>query len=303
MDDIGKLVLFHDVVELGGFSAAARKWDLNHSTVSKHVKSLERELRVQLLERTSRTMRLTAPGQIVFEHSRRIGGTYDEMVQRLENARGQVSGELRIGSLIHVERHVLQPAIQRFLAEYPNVRITLLLQDEPLAFYRNELDLALHVGLPSEGTLIAKKLLKNDVCLAATPDLLERAGSLLHPDELATYPTVAYSSPEAEITTWAYREAGEERTVSVHPVLRTTDGNSLLEAVRNGLGVGYLSSFAAQADFDSGRLVRVLPEFELPSYAPVYLLSAPSEYASPRVEAFKQCLIETANTLTRRGGQ
>ena len=75
MDDIGKLVLFHDVVELGGFSAAASKWDLNHSTVSKHVKSLERQLEVQLLERTSRTMRMTVPGQIVFEHSRRIGGT------------------------------------------------------------------------------------------------------------------------------------------------------------------------------------------------------------------------------------
>lgn len=299
MDDIGKLVLFHDVVELGGFSAAARKWNLNHSTVSKHVKTLERELRAQLLERTSRTMRLTAPGRIVFEHSRRIGGTFDEMVRRLEESRGQVSGELRIGSLIHVERHLVQPAVRRFLGEYPGVRITLLLQDEPLAFFRNELDLALHVGLPTEGTLIAKKVLENDVCLAASPNLLERAGDLRHPEELATYPTVAYASPEVEITTWAYRDGGEERTVSVHPVLRTTDGNSLLEAVRSGLGVGYLSAFAAKGDLDAGSLVQVLPEFELPAYAPVYVLSAPSEYASPRIEAFKQCLIETATELAQ----
>ena len=302
MDDLGKLVLFHDVVELGGFSAAARKWHLNHSTVSKHVKTLERQFRVQLLERTSRSMRLTAAGEIVLEHSRRIGTTYEEMLQRLEEARGQVSGELRIGSLIHIERHLLQPAIQSFLADHPKVRITLVLQDEPLSFYRSELDLALHVGLPTEGTLIAKKLMDNEVCLAASPELLERAGPLEHPDELARYPTVAYASPEAEITTWAYREKGEERIVRVRPVLRTTDGNSLLEAVRHGLGVGYLSFFAARADLEAGRLVRVLPEFALPAYAPVYLLSAPSEYVSPRIEEFKRCLVHTANALAQDVG-
>ena len=116
MDDIGKLVLFRDVVELGGFTAAARKWQLSHSTVSKHVKTLERELQVQLLERTSRTMNLTAPGRVVFEHSRRIGGTFNEMVQRLEELRGQVSGELRIGSLLHVGQHLLHPAVASFVA-------------------------------------------------------------------------------------------------------------------------------------------------------------------------------------------
>jgi len=301
MDDIGKLVLFHDVVELGGFTAAARKWDLNHSTVSKHVKTLEQQLQVQLLQRTSRTMQLTAAGQVVFEHSRRIGGTFDEMVRRLEAARGQISGELRIGSLMHVGQHLVQPAVATFVARHPNVQITLLLQDEPLAFYRNSLDLALHVGLPTEGTLIAKKLLANEVCLAASPELLERAGPIAHPSELANYPTVAYASPEVEITTWAYTENGAEHTVTVRPVLRTTDGNSLLEAVRQGLGVGYLSAFAARADLRSGRLVRVLPDFELPAYAPVYLLTAPSEFASPRLEAFKQCLIETAAGLTADG--
>lgn len=297
MDDVGKLVLFRDVVELGGFSAAAAKWNLNHSTVSKHVKTVERELRVQLLERTSRTMRLTAPGRIVYEHSGRIGVAYREMLRRLDEMRGEVSGELRIGSLLHVGHHVLQPAVARFLAAFPEVRVTLLLQDEPLAFYRNSLDLALRVGLPSEGTLIARKLLDNDVCLVATPELLERAGPLEHPEDLAQYPTVAYSSADVEITSWAYSEGGEERTVSVHPRLRTTDGNSLLTAVRNGIGVGYLSTFAVREDLEVGRLVTVLPSFELPAYAPVYLLSAQSEYASPRIEAFKQSLFETARAM------
>lgn len=297
MDDIGRLVLFQDVVELGGFTAAAAKWGLNHSTVSKHVKTLERELRVQLMERTSRTMRLTPHGQIVLEHSRRIGTTFEEMNQRLEESKGQVTGELRVGSLLHVGRHIVQPTISRFLAEHPHVQITLMLQDEPLAFYRNALDIALSVGLPTEGTLISRKLVDNEVCLAASPGLLEKAGPLSHPEQLAQFPTVAYASTADEIMTWSYREGKETRSVTVHPVLRTTDGNSLLDAVRSGIGVGYLSSFAARADLDSGRLVQVLPEFELPAYEPVYVLYAPTEFPSPRIEAFKECLFETVQEL------
>lgn len=297
MDDIGKLVLFRDVVELGGFTAAARKWQLSHSTVSKHVKTLERELQAQLLERTSRTMNLTAPGRVVYDHSRRIGSTFTDMVQRLDELRGQVSGELRIGSLVHIARHVLQPALETFLREYPQVRVSLVLQDGPLAFYRRDLDMALHVGLPTEGSLIARKLLENEVCLAAAPDLLERHGPLKHPSDLARYPTVAYHSAEVAITTWAYRDDGEERTVEVAPVLLTGDGNSLLDAVRGGIGVGYLSRFAAVRDFEEGRLVPVLPEFELPAYAPVYMLTAPSEFVSPKLEALKACLAQVARHL------
>ncbi|MEM9064990.1 MAG: LysR family transcriptional regulator [Planctomycetota bacterium] len=297
MDDLRKLVLFRDVVSLGGFTAAARKWGLSHSTVSKHIKTLEQELGARLLERTSRTMRLTAAGEIAFEHSDQIGATYRDMRQRLDTSAAEVTGELRIGSLLHLGRDLLQPAVTSFLRAYPSARITTLLADDPLAFYRNELDLALTVGLPTEGTLIATRLLENRVCLAATPELLEQAGPLQHPDELARYPTVAYTNELARITSWVYTEDGQPRTVTVRPVLSTTDGNALLDAVRSGLGVGYLSAFSAWADLRSGRLVRVLPEFELPPYQPVYLLRAPSEYVPARIEAFREQLESVAREL------
>lgn len=297
MDDISKITLFRDVVELGGFTAAAARHDLNHSTVSRHVKTLERQLGVQLLERTTRTMSVTAPGQVVLEHGRRIGVTLEDMHRRLEELRGDVVGELRIGSLVHVGQHIVQPATAIFLDRFPGVEVTLLLEDGPLAFHRKALDLALHVGLPAEGSLIARKLLDNDVVLAATPALLDRAGPLAHPQELESYPTVAYASGGVEVTAWAYTEGGVQRTVTVKPALRTSDGNSLLEAVRGGLGVGYLSAFAAREDLAAGRLVQVLPDVELPPYDPVYVLTAPSEFLSPRLEAFKACLLEVAEGL------
>lgn len=297
MDDVGKLLVFRDVVELESFTEAARRRGLSHSTVSKHIKSLEEQLGTRLLHRTSRSMSLTESGRMVYEYSRRIGADIEEMTRRLEASSGRVRGELRVTSLLHVGRHLVQPALASYLAEYPEVRATLVLDDGPLHFQRDGFDIAVRVGLEVEASLTARKLLDNEVCLAAAPGLLERRGAPEHPARLAEFPAVAYASRDVEITSWAYLDDGEICSVRVDPVLRVDDGNALLEAVRAGLGVGYLSAFAARADLARGSLVRVCPDFELPPYDPVYLLHSGSEHRAPKVRAFERHLEARAEEL------
>ncbi len=294
MDDVGRLVLFRDIVDLGSFSRAASKWGLNHSTVSKHLKTLETELGVQLLRRTSRTMNLTDEGRLVVEHSRRIGACVEELMQRLEAQRGEVRGEIRVTSLFHVGRHFVRPAMASFLREYPQVRVTLVLDDGPLAFHRRRFDLAVRVGLPTEGSLTARKLARNDVCLVASPELIARVGQPKHPAELVDFPTVAYATDTLDLVAWTYEENGEYRSVEVRPMCRVNDGNALLDAVEDGLGVGYLSAFAVRKGLERGSLVKLLPDFKLPTYDPIYMLSPATEHASPRIEAFKRHLVATA---------
>ena len=297
MDVPGKLLLFHDVVRLGGFSHAARERGLSHSTVSKHIRVLEERLGVQLLRRTSRAMSLTEEGQLVYDLSRRIGAAFDELFDRLDRRRGEISGTLRVNSLLHVGRHLVQPAVAALVRAHPGLRVALTLDDGPLAFHRDGYDVAVRVGLPEEGSLTARKLCDNDVCLAATEELLTRAGRLRHPAELADYPTVAYAAGSIEITRWPYIDAGDVKTVEVSPVCVVDNGNALLDAVYSGLGVGYVSSFAVRRDLDEGRLLRVLPDFRLPPYEPVYVLHASRGYASPKVEAFKRELFVVAEAM------
>jgi len=212
--------------------------------------------------------------------------------------RGEVRGELRVNSLRHVGRHVVQPAMTAFLKAYPRARVWLTLDDGPLNFSRDGFDLAVRVGLAAEAHLMARKLMDNPVCWVASPHFLERVGMPDHPADLAHVPTVAYAAGGLEITTWAYEEAGTVHAVEVMPVCRVNDGNALLEAVSEGLGVGYVSRFAAQEALEEGVLVELFPERVLPPYAPIYMIYARTEHTPPKLDAFMRCLEEVVS----RGG-
>ena len=303
MDHVAKLVLFSDVVERGSFSAAAAHWGLSHSTVSKHIKTLEAHLGVQLLRRTSRTMTLTEAGELVLGYGRRVGSSLGELDERLATLRGEVGGTLRVHGLMHIGRHLIQPAVAALLAEHPHLQVRAVFDDGPLAFHRDGIDVAVRVGLEASADLAASKLLDNDVCLVAAPQLIERHGTPEHPRELARFPTVAYESGSVRIDAWRYREGDEVHSVAIEPACTFSDGNALADAVTAGLGVGYLSAFAAHHGLQRGELVRVLPRFELPAYDPVYLLYARTEHVSPSIRAFIDHIRAVARSFASPSGR
>ena len=90
----------------------------------------------------------------------------------------------------------------------------------------------------------------------------------------------------------------EHKSVTVNPICWVNDGNALLDAVLRGLGAGYLSAFAVKEHLAQGRLAHLIPTLKLPPYDPVYMLYEASDYASPKLEAFKEHLLNTAATLS-----
>lgn len=295
--DPDKLLLLYDVVDCGGFSHAGRRRGLSHSTVSKHIKALEQQLGVTLLNRTSRTMSLTDEGRVVYETALRVHEHFDVLDERLEQMRGQVRGQLRVNALVHVGRHLVQPAIRSYLEEFPNMRVDARFDDGPLHFTRDGFDLAVRVGRHVEPHLVAQKLRDNQVCIVASPDFVDEHGAPEHPEALAHLPTVAYATADVLITAWPFVLEGEFRTVEVNPVCTVNEGNALLDAVRRGVGIGYLSAFAAQEDLHSGRLVQLLPGFELPPYDPIFMVHARAHGQSPRIRSFKRHLRAAARAL------
>lgn len=292
MNNLDKLLIFRDIVEMKSFSGAAKLWNLSHSTTSRHLKSLESYLGVQLLYRTSRTMTLTEEGQLVYDYSCQIGASLDELTERLSEQKGRVQGDLRINCLVHVGRYFAQPYLASFCDKYPQVRVSLVLDDGPVNLTQGLFDMAIRVGLPTEASLTVRKLADNPVCLAASPEFVERFGVPKQPEELSSFRTVTYSNFLGDIDTWTYKEGEEFRVIRVHPVCRFNEGNALLQGVLNGLGIGYLSAFAAEPEFASGRLVPILPKLKLPAYDPVYLIRPTQQFIPPKVEAFQQHLLQ-----------
>jgi len=295
MDDVGKLVLFRDIVELESFSKAAARRGLTHSTVSKHLRSLEQDLGVVLLQRTSRTMRLTEEGRVALDASKSIGLSLARMRQQLAELRGQVQGHLRVQAMAHLGPSIVEPAVAGLLKRYPKVSVSLHLGDGPLAFHQGAYDVAVRVGLDVDGSLSATRLMENPVALVASPELLERVGEPEHPKGLRELPTVAYEAGSRSITSWRYLEDGEIRAVDVQPSLKVGDGNALLRAVLAGLGVGYVYRFTVREQLKDGSLVEVLPQVELPAYDPVYIIDGGPVGRPPRVKALRDALFEAAS--------
>lgn len=164
----------------------------------------------------------------------------------------------------------------------------------PLHFHLDGYDLAVRVGLDVEGSLAASKLVENDVCVVAAPSLVERLGQPSHPSALSQFPVVGYQSAQYNINAWTYVDGEEYRTVEVHPICRVNDGNALLELVIAGLGVGYVSRFAAREAIRRGELVELFDAFAFPAFEPVFMVHASTEHIPMRLKAFKSHLRQVA---------
>lgn len=298
MSDVDRVLVFRDVVEAGGFAQAAARRGTVHSTISRQVKELESSLGVPLMTRTTRTKQLTAAGELVLRYARDIGNRHAEMLHALERLEQIVGGELRVQSLVHVGAAIVMPAVDAFAEQFPGVEVQLHFDDGPLTFHQRGLDLAITVGRPAAEQLVVRKLCANEVCIAAAPALVERFGHPKSPTDLLEWPTVTYRSGDIAVETWPYEHAGKIHSLDVRPNLTVNDGVTLLEAVRRGRGIGYLSRFSAVADLKQGTLIELLPECTLPAYAPLYTVKADLELVSARVEAFEACLAKVAAEVT-----
>jgi DNA-binding transcriptional LysR family regulator len=297
MEHLDKLLLLRDVVDLGSFSAAARLRGLDPSTVSKHIKTLEMALAVEVLRRSSRQLSLTPAGRLVYEHATGIGEAVDGLEARLGELRDTPVGELRVGCMAHLSGPLVQPAVAALLTRAPRTRVSVLVQDGHLAFDRRRLDVAVQVGLPEEARLVVRKVADNPVWIVASPGLLHRCPAPSTPEALADYPVVAYRSDTTVVAAWPYLHTGERRKVVVRPRCWVDDGNALLDAIKAGVGAGYVSAFSAQQAVADGRLVRLMPDVELPPYAPVYAVVAPTAFPPSRRARFIEALVARGAAL------
>jgi len=289
-DDLERILTFLDVVESGGFAKAAARRGVSHSTVSRHVQELEERLGVPLMTRTTRTKHLTSAGEIVVRGARDLRDRCAELAHELERTENIQGGTLRISALVHIGHALVMPAIEAFCAEHPDVEVDLRFHDGPLDFHEEGLDMALTVGPPTSSRLVVKKLCDNPVCIIASRELAAKRPAPEHPRDVLEWPAVAYRSGGLSVTEWPYEEDGALHALEIRPSIFVNDGVSLADAVRRGMGIGYVSRFSVIEELDAGALVDLLPEWHLPAYAPIYMVKADLSLVSARVEAMERHL-------------
>jgi DNA-binding transcriptional LysR family regulator len=253
------------VARLGSFTKGAQRLGLSKAAISQRIADLERHLDQQLVQRTTRSVRLSEAGLRLVEQAEPGLALLSRSLSEAREAAGAPRGLLRVTAPVALGRQHVAPALPAFFERYPELRIELDLSDRLVPLAQEGFDLAIrHTSAPPE-THVAFKLCASRAMLTASPAYLERAGMPQHPAELAQHRCLPYLRPGP--AQWFFErasgdaEAPERIRVPVQGNFRASNSEVLRDGALSGLGIALLPDFSARDAMREGGLVEVLPDW------------------------------------------
>ena len=272
MDKFESIRAFTQVVNSGGFAAAAREMGLSRSTVNKLVIALESDLGVQLLHRSTRVVTPTETGLAFHERCVEILASLEEAERSVTQLHEEPRGKLRVNAPMSFGTMHLAPALADFLVHYPDLQVQLTLNDRFIDPIEEGFDVTLRIAkLQESASLIAHPFAPVQRVLCASPTYLETHGIPIHPDELRHHSCLHYGQLAVE-NQWTLVGPEGEQTIAVNGVLCSNNGEVLRDAAVRGLGITLLPMFIVAQELQQGMLQIVLPDYHPPdlSIAAIY---------------------------------
>ena len=251
------------LAEQGSYTAAATRLGVSKAAMSQRIAELERIAGVPLVQRTTRSVRLTEAGQRLVDQTRAAFEQISQSFAQVRGLAGAPQGLLRVTAPVALARQQIVPLLPDFLRQYPQVRIELNLSDRLSSLATEGFDLAIrHTAHPPD-THVAVALCATRSVLVASKAYLRRAGTPQQPADLTAHNCLHYPRPQ-ERPAWTFEPQGrtgtrERVTVQVSGSLAANNSEALRDAALAGLGITLLPDFSAQAALQAGKLVEVLP--------------------------------------------
>ncbi|MBX3585804.1 MAG: LysR family transcriptional regulator [Ramlibacter sp.] len=260
MDTLELIRTFREVANRGSFSMAAKTLDVSKANVSKYVAELETRLGVRLLNRTTRTVSLTDAGTLLLERSTPLVEMIELTRLELQHRARLPSGRVRLTAPYGLAQFDLPQLLGEFMIQYPEVRISLDLNNRVVDMVDEAIDIALRVGRITDSSLIVRKLKRIEFLVCATPGYWEQRGLPAHPDDLADHDALTYSllgsQPE-----WRFEIDGVAQAVPVRSRMDATDAGPLVGLALQGLGAVCLPRLMVEQHLQSGALVATLAAY------------------------------------------
>jgi len=279
-----QLAMLAKVVDLNGFSAAARALGVPKAAVSRAVADLEKTLGERVLERTTRRISLTAAGRLIVGHARRVGEECDAARLAIAKLKSPEGRPLRVVADPTYGRVLLSPLVPRFLESFAHVPLEVTLDAQQLA--AGTWDVAIRTRPPADVGFAQRLLGAPPALLAATPAYLQQHGVPARPDDLRKHELLtpeASGQPEFRLQ---LARGAQRAEVPLVPKLAVDDPAVLHAATAAGLGVGLLPEFLCRQGLATARLKAVLPEWSVPPADALYALYPASLESDPRVQQF-----------------
>ena len=296
MDKFASMEAFTQVVESGGFAAAARKMGVSRSTVNKLVINLEDELKVQLLQRSTRKVNPTPTGLAYYDRCIDILAEVKAAELALSELQTKPKGILRINAPMSFRTLYLGKAISQFMVQYPELQVQLTLDDRFIDPIAEGYDVTIRIAQPDTSpSLVTKAIAPVERILCAAPSYLTKHAIPKHPHELTNYSCLHYG----HITTgnqWLLVNQEKEHQVTVKGVLCSNNGEVLKDAALQGLGIALLPTFIVKAELDAGRLAIALPDYQPPAID-LCLVYPLNRHTNTKVKLFSEFFYNKFNQL------
>ena len=267
MIDLNDMYLFAKVVEHGGYTAASRALGIATSQISRRVTELERHLGVRLLNRTTRSISLTDAGETFHRHCVAIVSEATAAREAIDRTRSAPQGLVRISCPTAILQANVGRTIARYLADNPQVRVTVDATNRRVHVIEEGFDLALRIRLPplEDSELAMRQLGTSETVFVCSPWFLAQHGKPRTVEDLAKLPTLSQSRPGDKFAWNITTEDGRDVSVAPIPRLVTDDLATLRIAALEGLGITQMPRELIRQELAEGKLVRILPETKLPS--------------------------------------
>jgi DNA-binding transcriptional LysR family regulator len=302
--DLNATRMFVGAVQAGSLSAAAARLNLPLPTISRRIRQLEQELKVQLLERSPKGITLTDAGARLYEHASRGLEALAEGAEALRSDQARLKGRLRLS--IPPSMEPWWELLEAFQQQFPDIRLSVFSTERRVDLIQDGIDVALRVGAIVDESMVASRVASYRHVLVASPSLLTRLGAPRTADGLRRFPCAVWATASDAKGVWNLGDSA----VAPDPVLSTNDYLHLRACALHGAAVTELPPFLAREALARGELVRVLPRLQLPEVSihllypshrhPSSLVRAYLGYCRERADHYLQA-VSDSNTARRRG--
>lgn len=290
MGQLEDIQVFLRVVDAGGISRAAEQLNIAKSAVSRRLSELESRLQTKLIQRTTRRFHLTEAGEMYYQKASSVVESAKELDNLLLERSETIEGRLSISIPLSFGLLHMQKAIDEFLRLHPNINLEVDLSDREVNMVEEGIDVAFRIGQLHDSSLQARKIVPIRLMLCASPSYLEKVGRLKKIEDVNRLEFLRYNAEGNKGHLFTGPD-GIQQSINPKGRVSSNNGDFLMQMAIAGHGLVILPNFICWQAVQSGKLVEVLPEYQLTKFA-AYAIYPQNRFLSKNARTFIDYLVD-----------
>lgn len=293
MGQIEDLRAFVQIVEQGSIGKAADQAGIAKSAMSRKLRMLEERLQAVLIARTTRQWSLTEAGREYYEKGLNVISTFDDFEASMRHETGSLRGEIKLSVPLYFGKVNLSPLLLTFAQEHPDVHLNVDFSDRIVDVINEHYDLVVRISDLQDSTLIARQLCQSRHVFCASPEYIGGHHPVEKPEDFKSHRIIQFGSSKRP--KWVFgTPSGKELSVALNTSMNSFDGEFLIDAAKQGLGIVRVPDFLAQPSLNNGTLVQLLKEY-CPKPRGIYIVYPSARYLPYRTRVLMEYLLENAS--------